>query len=307
MNVSFRQLQLFLALTETMSITRVARRLHVSQPTVSMQLRELADSVGLPLYEITSKRMSLTAAGEELARSARAMVGEWSAFEQRIAEMQGLTRGHLRVSVVSTAKYFIPRMLGAFCTEYPEIEVSLEVLNREGIVNRLIENLDDCYIMSMPPGDLAVEKRIFMANPLVLIAPSGHPLAGKRRVKLHQLSQERIILRERGSGTRLACDAFFAAQNFKPMVRLELGSNEAIKQSVAGGMGISVISLHALGEHYTADSLAVLNVDCFPIHSNWYSVTLQGKRLSPPALAFLEYLAAHARAVPNLSAPNFAR
>lgn len=294
MNVTFRQLQLFLALTETRSITGVARRLHVSQPTVSMQLRELAESVGLPLYEITSKRLTLTAAGEELGRSARAMVGEWSAFGERIAEMRGLTRGQLRVSVVSTAKYFIPRLLGAFCGEYPEIEVSLEVLNREGIVTRLRGNLDDCYVMSMPPADLDVEKRIFMANPLVVIAPSGHRLARNRRVELQQLAQERFILRERGSGTRLACDAFFDAQNFRPTVRLELGSNEAIKQSVAGGMGLSVISLHALGEHYAADALAVLNVEGFPIHSKWYSVTLLGKRLSPPAVAFLEYLAAHA-------------
>jgi DNA-binding transcriptional LysR family regulator len=209
------------------------------------------------------------------------------------------------VSVVSTAKYFIPRLLGAFCTEYPDVEVSLEVLNREGIVNRLRENLDDCYVMSMPPDDLAVEKRIFMANPLVVIAPSSHRLAGKGRATLLQLAQERFILRERGSGTRLACDAFFAAHNFQPTVRLELGSNEAIKQSVAGGMGLSVISLHALGEFYAADSLAVLNVDGFPIHSNWYSVTLQGKRLSPPALAFLEYLAAHSGEVePGKKVPS---
>ena len=146
----------------------------------------------------------------------------------------------------------------------------------------------------MPPEDLAVEKRIFMANPLVVIAPSSHRLVRNRRVELSQLAQERFILRERGSGTRLACDAFFASQNFKPTVRLELGSNEAIKQSVAGGMGLSVISLHALGKYYAADALAVLKVDGFPIHSNWYSVTLLGKRLSPPALAFLEYLASHA-------------
>ncbi len=294
MSVTFRQLKLFLALTETRSITGVARKMHVSQPTVSMQLRELAESVGLPLYEIISKRLALTAAGEELAISARAMVNEWSAFEERIGEMQGLTRGQLRISVVSTAKYFIPRLLGAFCRKYPEIEVSLEVLNREGVVNRLRGNLDDCYVMSMPPTDLELEKRIFMANPLVVIAPSGHRLAQQTRLELRQLIQERFILRERGSGTRLACDAFFSAHDFKPTVRLELGSNEAIKQSVAGGMGLSVISVHALSEHYDAEALNVLNVDGFPIQSNWYSVTPLGKRLSPPASAFLEYLKAHA-------------
>lgn len=293
MNVTFRQLHLFLALTETASVTSVARRFHVSQPTVSMQLRELADSIGFPLYELISKRLYLTAPGEELKKTARTMVEEWSAYEQRIAEMKGLTRGQLRVSVVSTAKYFIPRMLGAFCKEHPEVEIALEVLNRDGIVQRLRDNRDDCYIMSMPPNDIDIESRAFVKNPLVVIAPLSHKLASKKRLRLIELSKERFILRERGSGTRLRCDAFFAQHRFTPTVRLELGSNEAIKQAVAGGLGLAVISQHALGVHLTDESLAVLKVDGFPIHSNWFTIIRKGKRLSPPALAFLKYIKTH--------------
>ena len=294
MNVSFRQLRLFLSLSELKSITAVARQYHVTQPTVSMQLRELTDAIGLPLYEMIGKRLSLTTAGEELAQSARAMVDEWSAYEQRIADMQGIKRGRLRVAVVSTAKYFIPRLLGAFCARYPELDIALEVLNRDGVVQRLRENRDDLYIMSMPPKDVDIEQRVFLPNPLVVIAPLNHALAGAAKITLASLAGERFILRENGSGTRLACDSHFKKNDFYPVVRLELGSNEAIKQSVAGGMGLAVLSRHALGEHLADQSLTVLDVQGFPIHANWFVVYLQGKRLSPATSAFLDYLDAHA-------------
>ena len=159
MHVTFRQLQLFLAVAELRSITGAARACHVTQPTVSMQLKELADSVGLPLYEVVGKRLDLTAAGEALAISARAMVEEWANFEQRIDAMQGLARGRLRVGVVSTAKYFVPRILGGFCTRYPEIDVILDVQNRDGVVTALRDNRHDLYIMSRPPADISVETR----------------------------------------------------------------------------------------------------------------------------------------------------
>ena len=291
MNITFRQLRIFLSVAELGSITAAARASHVTQPTVSMQLRELADAVGLPLYEVIGKRLFLTQAGEELARTARAMVGEWSDFGQRMDALKGLTRGRLRIAVVSTAKYFIPRILGRFCSSHPEVEIALEVLNRDGVVQRLRANLDDLYIMSMPPGDIEIEKQVFLSNPLVVVAPASHPLAGQSRIELARLAPERFILREQGSGTRLACDAHFAAQGFAPIVRLALGSNEAIKQSVAGGLGLTVLSTHSLGEHMGDDSLVTLDVVGFPILSRWYTVQLKGKRLSPTAQAFLQHLA----------------
>lgn len=290
MNMTFRQLRLFLALAEHRSITAAARACHVTQPTVSMQLKELADAVGLPLYEQIGKRLYLTAAGEHLAETARAMADEWAAFEQRIDAMKGLTRGRLRLAVVSTAKYFVPRLLGSFCASHPDVDISLEVLNRDGVVARLKENLDDLYIMSMPPEHIELERHAFLPNPLVVVAPESHPLADKKKIALDALRAERFIMRERGSGTRLACDSHFAQQGFVPHVRLELGSNEAIKQAVAGGMGIAVLSRHALALHLVEDQLAILDVQGFPLLSNWWTLYPHGKRLSPVATVFLEHI-----------------
>ena len=199
MNATFRQLRLFRAFAEHLSVTAAARACHVTQPTASMQLRELAQGIGMPLYEQVGKRLYLTETGEALARTARAMMDEWTAFEQQVDAAKGMTRGRLRVSVVSTAKYFVPRLLGSFCAAYPEIDIALEVLNRDGVVRRLRDNLDDLYIMSMPPEDLELERHAFLANPLDLIASASHPLVGRRRISLDELAPLRFILREKGS------------------------------------------------------------------------------------------------------------
>lgn len=290
MHVTFRQLRLFLALAEHGSMTGAARACHVTQPTVSMQLKDLADSVGLPLYEQIGKKLHLTAAGLALAETARSMVGEWDAFEQRIDAMKGLTRGQLRVAVVSTAKYFVPRILGSFCADHPDIDIALEVQNRDGVVARLRENRDDLYIMSMPPTDMELEQHAFLPNPLIVIAAESHPLARRPGLGLAELAGERLILRENGSGTRLAADAHFRKLGFEPARRLELGSNEAIKQAVAGGLGLAVISRHALAAHPEDEQLTVLDVKGFPVLSNWWTLYPRGKRLSPLASVFLEHL-----------------
>lgn len=290
MQATFRQLRLFLAFADKLSVTAAARTCHVTQPTASMQLRELADGIGMPLYEQVGRQLYLTAAGESLARTARAMIDEWTAFEQHIDAVKGVTRGRLRVSVVSTAKYFVPRLLGSFCAAFPEIDIALEVLNRDGVVRRLRDNLDDLYIMSMPPDDLELERHAFLANPLDVIVAASHPLAGRQRIPLEELASMRFILREKGSGTRLACDKHFRPLRFRPDVRMELGSNEAIKQAVAAGFGISVISRHALGERPEAEQIAVLDVDGFPIQSNWSTLYRKGKKLSPVAVAFLKHI-----------------
>ena len=204
MNITFRQLRLFLALADTGSVSAAARAMHVTQPTASMQLREITSSVGLPVYEVIGRRVHLTEAGRELARAARTIAGEWESFEQNIDAMKGLTRGKLKVAVVSTAKYFVPRLLGAFCASHPEIDISLEVLNRDGVVSRLRDNLDDLYIMSRPPKDMDLAVEVFMPNPLVLITPADHPLHRRRNLELADLREQRFILREPGSGTRMA-------------------------------------------------------------------------------------------------------
>lgn len=290
MNVTFRQLRLFLALAETGSVSRAARECHVTQPTASMQLKEITDTVGVPLYEVISRRVYLTEAGRDLARVARAIADEWATFEQQINATKGLLRGKLRVAVVSTAKYFVPRLLGTFCSRFPEIDISLEILNRDGVVQRLRENQDDLYIMSMPPSDIPLEDTVFLPNPLVVIAANTHPLAVRRRLTLNDLATQRFILRERGSGTRMAIDAHFKRLHFKPDLRLELGSNEAIKEAVAGNLGVSIISSHALHGQAAEHGVSVLRVTGFPIQSKWHVVRQKGKQLSPIARVFHEHL-----------------
>ena len=299
MQITFRQLRLFQALAETGSVTAAARVMHVSQPTASMQLRDVSNAVGLPLYEVVSRRVRLTDVGHDLARTARCIANEWDSFEQKIDQFKGRKRGKLRVSVVSTAKYFVPRLLGSFCAIYPEIEIALEVLNRDGVLHRLRENMDDLCIMSMPPSDIALIDQVFMPNPLVVIAKHGHPLSRQQPIALEDLRSERFILRELGSGTRMTIDAFFKRQGFKPQLRLELGSNEAIKEAVAGGLGISVISLHALPANAADQTVTILDVNGFPVHSNWHLVYQAGRQLSPIAQAFHDHLFAESKTWPD--------
>lgn len=292
MTVTFRQLRLVLALSETGSVSAAARVMHVTQPTASMQLKEVSDAIGLPLYEVVARKVYMTEVGSELARTARAIAIEWDEFEQRVDARKGYTRGTLRVAVVSTAKYFVPRLLGTFCKRYPEIDVSFEVLNRDGVVNRLRSNLDDIYVMSKPPADIDLVDETFMTNPLVVIAATNSLLAKRKQLVLSELAGERFILREKGSGTRMAIDHHFKATRFHPNLRLELGSNEAIKESVAGGLGISVLSSHALHGQAREHGVGVLNVQGFPIESNWHVVHHKGKKLSPIASVFKSYLLA---------------
>ena len=290
MNLTFRQLRLFLALADTGSVSAAARTLHVTQPTASMQLKEITQSIGMPVYEVVGKRVFLTEAGRELAETARAIAGEWEALRQKFDAMRGLTRGRLRVALVNTAQYFMPRLLGGFCQQHPEIDISLQVLNRDGVVARLRDNLDDLYIMSMPPADIELDDEVFMPNPLLLVAGAAHPLVKKRKLPLEKLAAERFILRESGSGTRMATEQLFSSQGFRPGLRMELGSNEAIRQAVAAGLGVAVLSRHALDSGQNSDEVVPLDVQGFPLHSQWHVVSPKGKRLSPIASVFRDHL-----------------
>jgi DNA-binding transcriptional LysR family regulator len=290
MNVTFRQLRLFLALADTGSVSAAARAMHVTQPTASMQLREVSQAVGLPLYELVGKKIHLTQVGLELAATARAMAQSWDSFEQQVDGLKGLSRGKLRIAAVSTAKYFVPRLVGSFCQQYPGIDVALEILNRDGVVQRLRDHLDDLYIMSQPPLDMELRDDILMPNPIVLIAADHDPLTRRGPLKLRDLATHRFILREKGSGTRMAGDAHFRAQRFRPDVRLELGSNESVKESVAAGLGLGLISMHAI--QGAGHGVRVLDVAGFPLPSAWHVVHHTGQKLSPLALAFKTHLLA---------------
>jgi DNA-binding transcriptional LysR family regulator len=293
MNITFRQLRLFLALADTGSVSAAARAVHVTQPTASTQLRDISDAVGVPLYELVGKKLYLTEVGQELAATARAISQSWDTFEQQVDGIKGLTRGRLKIAVVSTAKYFMPRLLGAFCQRFPAIDVALEELNRDGVVQRLRENRDDLYIMSMPPADLDLVSEVLMPNPIVVILPTSDPLCRRASLPLGQLAQRRFILREKGSGTRMAVDRHFRQLRFRPDVRLELGSNEAVQEAVAAGLGVGVLSRHALRSPAPQSGVQVAAVDGFPLPAHWHIVHPVGRKLSPLDQAFKAHLHAH--------------
>jgi DNA-binding transcriptional LysR family regulator len=290
MNITFRQLRLFLALEQTESVTKAARMMHITQPTASMQLKEMTENIGSSLFEVISKKIHLTALGKEFAKTAREMTDRWEAFEQHTSQMKGLTKGRLRVAVVSTAKYFIPKLLGSFCSKYPEVDISLEILNRDGVIKRVEDNSDDLYVMSRPPVHIDLEDQILMPNPLCMIAYKNHPLASKKNLRLQDLKHERFILRELGSGTRMSADIHFKQKKFTPSLLLELGNNEAIKKAVASHLGVAVISIHALDQFDYDKEISILKLQDFPINSQWHLVYLRGKQLSPIAKAFYEHV-----------------
>ncbi len=287
---TLRQLEVFEAIARLGSFTRAAEELFLTQPTVSMQIKKLTEAVGLPLFEQVGKKIYLTDAGRELHKTSRGIFEHFTRFEMLVADMKGLKKGALRLAVVTTAKYFAPRLLGPFCQQYPGIEVSLKVSNRERILERLADNQDDLCILGQPPEELEAESEPFLENPLVVLAPANHPLAGKKKISLARLAEEPFLLREPGSGTRMAVERLFAAHGLTMKVRMELGSNEAIKQAIVGGLGVSVLSRHTLALDAPLGQLAILDVEGFPIERHWYVAYPAGKQLSVVARTFLDYL-----------------
>jgi DNA-binding transcriptional LysR family regulator len=297
MRPTWNQLRIFEAVARNASFTRAAQELNVVQPTVSAQIKQLAESVGLPLFEQVGKKIHLTEAGHALLGTCTEVFEAWDRLEMTVADLQGLKRGRLRLAIVSTAKYFIPRLLGPFCHIHPGVDVALEISNRDGVLERLAANRDDLYIVGIPPERAAIEREPFLENPLVVIAPRNHRLAQQRRIPLARLAREPFILREPGSGTRIATDAFFGAHRFTPQVRLAVSNNEAIKWAVAGGLGVAVLSQHALLLEPMHRHLVVLDVEGFPILRDWYVAYPSGKQLSVVARAFLAHLRAEAPAI----------
>ena len=304
MKVTFHQLAVFECVARRLSFTRAAEELSLSQPTVSAQVRQLSDEIGLPLFEQVGKTISLTDAGRELLASSRQLFHTWSRFEMTIADLRGLKSGRLTVACATTAKYFTPDLLGPFCAAYPEIDVGLTIVNHDGLVERLRRNVDDLTIMTLPPADIDLECTPFRSNPLVVVAPAGHPLAGRRNIALTSLKAERFISREPGSGTRRYLEQFFESAGVVPDIRMELGSNEAIKHVVAAGLGISVLSQFALDTDPALDRLSLLDVAGFPLFDEWVMAYPRGKRLSPLAQAFYDHVVAQSARDAAAQAPG---
>ena len=296
-HMTLRQLQVFEAIVRLGSFTRAAQELFLTQPTVSMQIKKLTDALGLPLFEHVGRKVEPTEAGLALYKSSRDIFETLANLEMTVADLKGLKVGRLRMGVITTAKYLTPEILGEFSRLYPGIDLALKVTNRERIIERMHNNEDDLYIMGQAPADeLDVEAFPFAPNPLVVMAPRDHELVGKKNISLSEVIEQPFIMREPGSGIRDATLRLFAAHGLRPKVRMELGSNEAIKHAVVGGLGLSVLSLHTLALEGPDGPVAILDVEQFPIHRQWYIVHPKGKELSLVARTFLEFaIASEAR------------
>jgi LysR family transcriptional regulator, low CO2-responsive transcriptional regulator len=289
-NATLHQLKVFSAVARHNSFTRAAEELFLTQPTVSMQVKQLSKTVGLSLFEQVGKRLYLTEAGKELYTTCQEVFEQLSRFEIAIADIKGLKQGKLRIAVVTTAKYVIPRILGPFCHRYPGIDISLTVTNHQFIIEGMLTNQNDLYIMSQVPEEVDVQSHPFLENPLVVLACRNHPLVGETDIPIARIAEEPFIMREPGSNTRKEVQRIFEENHLSLRVKLDLGSNEAIKQAVAGGLGISVLSKHTLALDGLSSQVAILNVVGFPIQRHWYVVYPTGKQLSAIATAFFEYL-----------------
>ena len=289
-HATLRQLQVFEAIVRHGNFTRASEELFLSQPTVSMQVKKLADAMGLPLFEHAGRSVKPTQAALELYEACRNIFEALSNLEMKISEIKGIKRGRLRLCVVTTAKYIAPELLGEFSQTHQGIEVSLKVTNRDRLIDRMQVNEDDLYIMGQAPTDeLQVDAYAFAPNPLVVMAPRNHPLVGKKKIPLSRIAEEAFIMREPGSGIRDATLRKFSDAGLRPQIRMVLGSNEAIKHAIVGGLGLSVLSLHTLTLEGSDGPVAVLDVEGFPIHRQWFVVHPKGKDISLVARAFLEY------------------
>lgn len=289
-HATLRQLQLFEAIVRLGSFTRAAEELFLTQPTISTQIKKLSDTFGLPLFEHVGRSVKPTEAGLELYDTCKLIFESLANLEMKIADIKGIKRGRLRLCVVTTAKYFAPEILGEFCLRYSGIDVALKVTNRDRIIERMLANEDDLYIMGrLPEVDTDVESFVFAPNPLVVMAPRNHPLVDQKNIPLSRIAEEPFILREPGSGIRDTALKLFESKGLKPKVRMELGSNEAIKHGVVGGLGLSVLSLHTLTLEGASGPVAILDVEGFPIQRQWYLVYPRNKELSVVARAFLEF------------------
>lgn len=299
-HLTLRQLQVFSAVARNLSHSRAAEELHLSQPAVSMQIKQLEQSIGLPLFEQVGKQIHLTEAGREMVVYSRNIAQQLEEMDAVFDEMKGLERGVLNISVVSTANYFMPQLLAKFIQLYSKIHVSLHVANRDAVIKQLTENVADLAIMGQPPQGADMMAQSFMQNPLVVIAAPNHPLVKISNIQPRQLAQETFLLREQGSGTRDVMERFFASHKLAMPSCMEMDTNEAIKQSVQAGMGLGIISMHSIELELETRRLAILDVAHFPILRHWYIVHRANKRLSTAGRAFKQFLLTEAE---RLAAP----
>jgi len=286
---TLQQFSVFEAVARLGNFTRAAEELYMAQPTVSVQIKKLTETIGLPLFEQVGNHVHVTETGRELQVACGDIFQALGKIEDRLSSIRGLAAGQLQLAVSTTGKYFAPRMLAAFVQQYPGIDVSLQIHNRQTLRERLANNVDDLYLFADPPGDVEVVVQQILPNPMVVFARSDHALAKQKRISFERLAQEPFLMREPGSGTRASAEDIFAQHGLQPQVKMELSGNEAIKEAILAGLGVSIMSRYTLGLEAEQNQLVTLDVEGFPLERHWYFVYSVGKQLTIAAQAFMDF------------------
>jgi DNA-binding transcriptional LysR family regulator len=304
MQITLRQLRIFESVARHSSMSRAAEELHLTQPAVSMQIKQLEMQIGVPLLEQNGRQLFLTDAGQALRGHAQRFAAQTQELQNAMDQYRGLERGVLRIAVVSTANYFLPPLIAEYAGRYPGVRISLQVANRESVLSSLVDHRADVAITGEPPEGVDVEAQSFLDNPLVVIAYPHHPLARLGRVPLERLREERLVVRELGSGTRAATERHFSERKADYLLGCELSSNEAIKQAVQAGLGLGVVSLQTIELELETKRLVVLPVETFPIIRHWFIVHRRDKRMSAALQTFRDLLLSHVPAAAIVHPPD---
>ncbi|MCP3688508.1 MAG: LysR family transcriptional regulator [Gammaproteobacteria bacterium] len=298
MNITIRQLRVFREVAQHQSYTRASKALFLTQPAVSMQIKQLEQVVGMPLFEKHGKQINLTDAGEEINLLSNSILQQINESQQNLEQLASGHQGKLRLAVATTVASVATRLMARFNERYPALSLHFTVTNREGLINLLETNETDIVIMGKPPEGLQLDTQELMANPLVVIAPPHHPLCDRQKaVSLNRLFQYDFILREPSSGTRRAIERFLAAEGRSLKSSMEMNTNDAIKQSVAEGLGLGIVSIHTVTNELEQGSLKLIDASGFPLRRSWYLVQRKGRRLSPLSERFKSYIIAEAQGI----------
>lgn len=305
------QMRVFEAVARLGSFTRAGEETHLAQPTVSVHMKKLTATIGVPLVEQVGRRVRLTSAGEEVYAAVHRLFETFGALDERLSDMAGLKAGKLRIATTTAGEYLLPPLLAQFVKRHPGIEVSLHVGARHSVLERLAGNEDDLYLLTNPPAAPGLTANPILPNPLVALAPADHPLAGGKRITFQRFAQEPLLVREPGSGTRLASDHAYARHGMRPKISMELGSNESIKEAMLSGLGVSLLYRHSVGYDVEAGRLAVLEVEGLPHEGHWHFIHAPAKQLPQVAKTFVAFATIEAKrlfpeaaAVPQMRLPR---
>ncbi len=301
MNITLKQFKILEAIVERRNYTEAAKSLFMTQPAISMQVKQMEEQVGLPLFERQGKQVSPTEAGLELLYYAQNIRQQINEASEVMAELRGLKRGKLHLTMAATANYFAPQLIAAFHHQYPGAKVTLDVTNRTGLLRALDNNSTDMVIMGVPPDGHQLTGIPFLENPLVVVAYPDHPLAKRPSIRLAEVADESFILREPDSGTRMATERYFAEHRLSLTPSMEMNRAEAIKQAVMAELGLGIVSLHTIEMELTLKRLTILNVEDFPIMRQWHIVHRSGKRFAAIPAAFKNFVLEHARDLINIT------